>query len=148
MNNQVHRALCRKEGEGKERERKKTTTTSTCTVHYAPSAGGARGWSGGSRSRATLARSHSGTLHGHIFVCVCPIPKPLAPGGRVSRGSPFYVNMQCATRSNTQPSPVPRPSTVLLLRARARVKRERRVWYSWYRIISTPWNFRGPNLIG
>ena len=29
MNNQVHRALFRKEGEGKERERKKITTTST-----------------------------------------------------------------------------------------------------------------------
>ena len=28
MNNQVHRALFRKEGEGKERERKKITTTS------------------------------------------------------------------------------------------------------------------------
>ena len=29
MNNQVHRALFRKEGQSKERERKKMTTTST-----------------------------------------------------------------------------------------------------------------------
>ena len=29
MDNQIHRALFRKEGEGKERERKKITTTST-----------------------------------------------------------------------------------------------------------------------
>jgi len=45
----------------------------------------------------------------HIFVRVCPIPKPLAGVGSLSntdsngcRGSPFYITTQCATHTNTQ----------------------------------------------